>query len=149
MAGTRRHGYNAAIWVDTSAAGTMPVGTLAGGTSNLSLITSKNSWTFDQTRDLVEVTSFGDSSKTRVAGLSDGQGDFQGYLDFADTLFWNALASSSERAMILFPDTVNQTGHFVIGKAFFSPKYGASETSPVTLAVTYVAGPSGLIFQHP
>ena len=149
MAGTRRAGYNAAIWMDTSAAGTMPVGTLAAGTSSLALVTAKNSWTFDQSRDLIEVTSFGDPSKTRVAGLQDGQGDIQGFVAFDDTLIYNALSSSTERALIIFPDAVNNIGTFIIGKAFFSPKYGGQESSAVTLDVTYSAGPSGLSIVHP
>jgi hypothetical protein len=149
MAGTRRAAYNATIWIDTSSAGTMPIGTLASGTSNLSLITSKNSWSFDQSRDLIEVTSFGDTSKTRVAGLADAQGDITGYLDFADTNLYTALTSSTERAIIIFPDATNNLTTFIIGKAFFSPKYGGQETSAVTLDITYSAGPSGMSLQHP
>ncbi len=145
MAGTRRAAYNAEIWIDTSTAGTMPIGTLAGGTANLTLITSKNSWTLDQSRDLIEVTSFGDSSKTRVAGLSDAQGDITGFLDFGDSALHNALVSSTERAMIIFPDKVNNIGSFVIGKAVFSSKYGGQETGAVTLDIAYSAGPSGIV----
>jgi hypothetical protein len=127
----------------------MPIGTLAAATANLALITSKNSWSFDQSRDLVEVTSFGDTSKTRVAGLSDAQGDIQGFLDFADTLFYNALNSSTERGMVIFPDGTNNLTTFIIGKAFFSPKLGGQETGAVTLDVTFAAGPSGMTLQHP
>lgn len=149
MAGTRRAAYNATIWMDTSAAGTMPIGTLAAGTSNLALITSKNSWTFDQSRDLIEVTSFGDTSKTRVAGLQDGQGEIDGFLDFGDTNLYTALNSSTERGIIIFPDATNNLTTFIIGKAFFSPKYGGQESSAVTLDITYAAGPSGMTIQHP
>lgn len=127
----------------------MPIGTLAAATANLALITSKNSWSFDQSRDLVEVTSFGDTSKTRVAGLADAQGDIAGYLDFADTLIYNAMTSSTERGIVIFPDGTNNVTTFIIGKAFFSPKYGGAETSAVTLDITYSAGPSGMTLQHP
>lgn len=149
MAGTRRAAYNATIWIDTSSAGTMPIGTLAAGTANLSLITSKNSWSFDQSRDLIEVTSFGDTSKTRVAGLADGQGEVTGFLDFADTNLYTALNSSTERGLIIFPDASNNITTFIIGKAFFSPKYAGQETSAVTLDITFAAGPSGMTIQHP
>lgn len=149
MSGTRRAAYNAAIWIDTSSAGTMPVGTLASGTANLSLITSKNSWSFDQSRDLIDVTSFGDSSKTRVAGLQDAQGEITGFLDFGDTNLYTALTSSTERGIIIFPDATNNITTFIIGKAFFSPKMGGQESGAVTLDITFSAGPSGMTVQHP
>lgn len=144
MAGTRRHGFNAAIYVDTSTGGSAAV-----GTATLTLVTSKNSWTVDNTRNLVNVTSFGDTSETNVAGLVGAKGDFQGFEDFADTAMFNAMTSSIERGCMIFPDYTNNPGTFFSGKAFFDSKYGGSETGAVTQAVTFTAGPSGMTWTHP
>jgi hypothetical protein len=144
MAGTRRHGFNALIYVDTTTGGTAAV-----GTATLTAITSKNSWSFDQSRDLVDVTSFGDTSKTSVAGLSGASGDFTGFMDFADTAFFSAIADSKERGLIIIPDATNNATIYISGKAFFSPKFGGSESGAVTLDVTFSAGPSGLTWTHP
>lgn len=149
MAGTRRHGINAAIWMDTSSAGTMSAGTLAAGTANLTLVTSMNTWSFDQSRDFVDTTSFGDTSKNDVAGLSDGTGSIAGQLDFGDNNIWNSLASSTERALMIFPDATNNATTWVAGKAYYSPKYGGGVTASVTRSLDFRAGPTGLIWYHP
>lgn len=44
-----------------------------------------NAWTLDMATDRVEVTSFGDTNKQRVAGLPDFSGTFGG--------FWNSTTS--------------------------------------------------------
>ena len=66
-------------------------------------------------------------------------------LDGQVALLHNALVSSTERAMIIFPDKTNNVGSFIIGKAVFSAKYGGQETGAVTLDIAYSAGPSGIV----
>lgn len=144
MSKTVRHGINAAIYADTSVGGTAAV-----GTATLTLLTAKGSWSIDQTRDLVETTSFGDASKNRVAGLQDGQGTIGGFKDFADNAIWAALSASAERGLIIIPDAANNPGTFYSGKAFFSPKYAGSTTTAVTEDITFTAGPSAMAWTHP
>lgn len=139
MAGTRRHALNGAIYLDTSAGGSAAV-----GTATLVLISSKNAWTFDQTRDLVDVTSFGDTSKTSVAGLQGASGTITGFMDFADSTIFNALSSTLERGLIIIPDAANNPTRLISGKAFVSATLGGSETGAVTMDLKFDAGPTGM-----
>ena len=52
-----------------------------GSGSPLSIIGSLSSWTINFTRDKVDVTSFGESNKTYLAGLKDVSGSFEGFFD--------------------------------------------------------------------
>ena len=130
-----RHGINGQIWIDTSTAGTFS----SGGTTNLTLIPGKNDWTFDASRDFVEVTSFGDTSKTRVAGLANALGDIKGYwVDAgAGTLIDVAVASQTERALTIIPDVVNAPSHQITGKAFFSKVLGGGVAAAVSYDIHY------------
>ncbi len=137
-----RHGINGQIWIDTSAAGTFA----ASGTANLSLIASKNKWTFDASRDFVEVTSFGDTSKNYVAGLANAAGDISGFWvdSGTGTLISTATGSSTERALIIIPDVVNDQTSWIAGKAFFSKSLEGGVAEAVAFNIHYQAGPSGI-----
>lgn len=52
-----------------------------GAASPLSVIGSLSGWTINFTRDKVDVTSFGDTNKTYLAGLKDVSGTFEGFFD--------------------------------------------------------------------
>ncbi len=141
---TRRHGINAAVFVDDTSAGTNAV-----GTSTLTQLTSAATWTFDQSRDFVDVTSFGDSSHTDVAGLANAAGSVTGFHDFGGSLIFNAFASSTERGLMIFPDYINNKTTYISGKAFLSPKFGGGVTAAVTEEFDFRAGPTGLTWTHP
>src|SRR5690349_4425801 len=142
MAYTARHGRNAKIWIDTSSAGTMA----SSGTADLQLLEGKNTWDLDQAVDFVDTTSFGDSTKTSVAGLPNAAGNISGVFNLggAGTLINNLIGHSSERAIRIYPDFTNQPGTFYAGKAFFSVKTSGSVTSAVTLDIQFQAGPTGI-----
>ncbi len=142
--GTPRHGLNGKIYIDTSAAGTF-----AAGTTNLEVVSSKNSWSLDQSRDFVDTTSFGDTSKTAVAGLPSASGDISGNWDSAGTLIYNLIGGSTERAIVVFPDFTNNVGTYFAGKAFFSVKSAGSTTSAVQFDIHFEAGPTGIAWTHP
>jgi hypothetical protein len=141
-----RHGLNAKIFIDTSAAGTFAGGSVAAGTANLALITSKNTWAFDQSRAFVDVTAFLATSLSNVPGLPAASGDINGFLDFSDTLIKNVYGATTERAIMIFPDFNNEIGTIIYGKAFFSAKSGGSTTSADTLDLHFEAGPSGMSY---
>jgi len=144
-----RHGLNAKIWIDMSSAGTFAGGSVAAGTANLTAISSKNSWSFDQSRDFVDVTSFLDTSKSNVAGLPSASGSIQGSFNFADTNVYNIIGATSERAIMIWPDWTNEATTFIWGKAFFSAKSGGSTTTADTFDLDFQAGPSGMTWTHP
>jgi hypothetical protein len=141
------HGRNAAIWIDCSTAGTMS----SSGTANLNRIEGKNTWTADNSRDFVDTTSFGDSSKTNVAGLPNASIDISGNWDFAGSgsLIKNFTGAVLERAVIIFPDYVTYPTWFLSGKGFGSQKSGGGVSSAVTLDLHIEAGPSGLTWTTP
>lgn len=146
MSGTLRHGRNAAIFIDCSAAGTF-----APGTVNLTQLNGKNTWSFDQTADRVDVTAFGDSSKTTVAGLPNAEGDVSGAWDSSGsgTLVYNIIGASTERAVQIYPDYTNNKTSYISGYAFFDVKSGGGVTSAVSLDIHFTAGPSGMTWTHP
>jgi|SRR5580765_2217886 len=140
---TARHGINGQIWMDTSAAGTFA----SSGTANLQLISDKASWAFDANRDFVDVTSFGNTSKTQVAGLPGASGDITGFWDSSGAgslVINNCQNASSERAIRILPDSVNTPTSVISGKAFFAIKGGGGVGSAVTFEIHFEAGPSGI-----
>lgn len=143
MPATPRHGRNAAIFFDCTTAGTQAV-----GTSTLTQLTGKNQWTFDQSTDFVDTTSFGDTSKNAVTGLPNAVGDITGNWDSAGvgTLLYNIIGASSERGMMIFPDYLNNKTQFVTGKAFVGVKSGGGVTSAVSMDIHFEAGPTGLVW---
>lgn len=144
MAYTPRHGLNAGIFLDTSTAGTFTAGTV-----NLEQITGKNTWTFDQSVDFVDTTSFGATSKTQVAGLPGASGDISGNWDAVGTLVYNLINATAERAIMIFPDYTNNKTSYISGKAFFSVKSGGGITEAVSLDLHFEAGPTGMTWTHP
>lgn len=144
-----RHGLNAKIWADLSTAGTFAGGSIAAGTANLTALTGKNSWSFDQSRDFVDVTEFLANSKSSVAGLPNASGSLAGNLDFAQTGIFNLISATSERAVMIWPDWTNEATTFIWGKAFFSAKSGGSTTTADSFDLDFQAGPSGMTWTHP
>ncbi len=140
------HGINAAIFADLTTAGTMAV-----GTATLTRIEGKNKWTADTSRDFVETTSFGDSSKTNVAGLPNANFAVEGNWNFAGSgsLIKNAVGSTLERGFMLFPDITNYNGWYYSGKAFFSQTAAGGVAEAVTSALAINAGPTGITLTNP
>src|SRR5580765_4554492 len=140
---TARHGINGQVWIDTSTAGTFA----ATGTANLQLITDKAAWTFDASRDFVDVTSFGAVSKQQVAGLPSSSGDITGFWDSSGAgslIINNCQNASTERAIRILPDSVNTPTSVISGKGFFSIKGGGGVGAAVDFTIHYEGGPSGI-----
>lgn len=66
-----------------------------GNASPLTVVGSLSAWNISFTRDKVDVTSFGDTNKTYLAGLKDVSGSFEG---FFDTTYIRALMDESDSA---------------------------------------------------
>lgn len=124
---------------------------MAVGTSTLTQMYGQNSWTTDTSRDFVDTTSFGDSSKTNVAGLANASGDISGVNNFtgSGSLLKNFVGATAERGFMLFPDITNYNGWYYSGKAYGSQKNAGSSTTAVTLDLHFEAGSSGLTWTNP
>jgi len=95
----RRSGRNGRIYIDTSSA--------ANG-SQITSMSTIQSWSINQSRDRVETTCFGDSSKQYIMGLGDASGSFSGLIDLAVT-GWKTIADGNARALAIYPDISNHS----------------------------------------
>ncbi len=147
MAYQATSGRNATIWFDGSTAGTFA----SSGTANLVQMNGKNNWTADNSRDYIDTTSFGDTSKTSVTGLPNFAVDVSGNWDFSGSgsLVKNFVNSTTERAFILYPDFANYPTWFASGKVNASQKAAGSVSSAVTLELHMEAGSSGMAWTTP
>lgn len=104
-------------------------------------IVNLNSWSINQTTDRTEVTSFGDITKTYIAGLRDASGDISGFWDTDGELF--TTTDGEPRKFYLY-ETTDLTGSYWFGTATFDITTtgtvgGAVEVSGSWAASTAVA----------
>ena len=119
MAGTKRHGRNGALYI----------GATNGGAAVA--LNGKTKWSLSQSVDQVDATSFGDSSKTYLAGLPDGSADFEGFYDFAADAIFTAAADGLARNFYLYPDVSNHPTLYFFGTAFVDASMDVSVTDAV------------------
>lgn len=128
-----RAGRNGRIMLDTSSA----------GTGSAVAISKKNKWSVDGSTDQIDVTSFGDTTKSSVTGLPNNSGDFGGYWDDADTNIFNAWGSSVGRKLYLYPDFSNDAGTYYFTTAFISAKMEGDVSGAVQFTATWTGASSG------
>ena len=78
-----------------------------------------NNWSLNATTDKFEVTAFGDTVKTYVAGLPDASGSFSGFLDDASAQTYTAARDGSARNFYWYPKTPSNTGPYWFGTGLF------------------------------
>jgi hypothetical protein len=88
----------------------------SGATGAAVPIANLNSWSISQATDRTEVTAFGDSTKTYIAGLRDASGDFGGYHD-TDGLLYN-MTDGIARKFYLY-ETTDSVVKYWYGTATF------------------------------
>jgi len=102
----RIHGRNGRLYAGIASAGTAePVAFL-------------NAWSLSAATDDVEITAFGDTNKTYVAGLPDIAGSYKGFFDSATAQTWTAATDGVARKVYLYPDNT-ATGTYWYGTATF------------------------------
>jgi len=94
------HGRNGRILVDVAATAA------AEGAATAEPIPLLADFSVEQARDRAEVTAFGDSTKTYVAGLSDASGSVNGFLS-DDSLNIFTVADGTSRSFYLYVDYDN------------------------------------------
>jgi hypothetical protein len=119
-------GRNAAIYmgVTTSAAA--------------SPITFQNSWSMEFTTDKIDVTSFGDSTKTYVAGIADATGQFAGFYDDASAQTYTAAIDGLSRRFYLYPNSNLPTQYF-FGTIFADMSINSEVAGAVQVSATWNA----------
>lgn len=93
----RIHGRNGRLFVDIAATAA------AAGAANAVEIPFLADYSIEQARDRAEVTSFGDTTKTYVAGLADASGTLNGFLDDASLDIYR-VSDGSARSFYLYVD---------------------------------------------
>ena len=78
-----------------------------------SLLTFQNKYTINLTFDKIDVTAFGDETKTYVAGIADASGDFAGWMDDASVQTYTAAIDGLARKFYLYPSSLS------VGRYFF------------------------------
>jgi hypothetical protein len=104
MPSQREHGRNGVVY--------MGITQSAGVSSAATPIAFLTDWTVNKVTDKVEVTAFGDSNKTYVAGLPDATGDFSGWYDYFTPQTYIAAGDGIPRNFYLYPNTLNPTDYF-------------------------------------
>ena len=108
----------------------------SGGTAEP--ITFLNNWSINFATDKIEVTAFGDSGKTYVAGLPDASGDYSGFYDDESTQFYTAAVDGVARKFYLYPSTTSNTKYWY-GTAFFDYNVQAAVDGAVQVSGSWNA----------
>lgn len=108
----------------------------SGGTAEP--ITFLNNWSINFTTDKIEVTAFGDTGKTYVAGLPDASGDYSGFYDDGTTQFYTAATDGVARKFYLYPSTSTATQYW-FGTAIFDFNVNAAVDGAVEVTGSWSA----------
>lgn len=97
-----------------------------------------NRWSMSAQGDRVEVTSFGETTKTYVQGLPDAQGQYAGYYDSASDQLYAAALDGLSRKTYLYPD-FNDTTEYFYGTAFFDFSVDVAVDGAVSISGSFGA----------
>src|SRR6266566_5554752 len=122
----RIHGRKGVIYMD-----------IAGGGS-ASPLPFQAKWSISFTVARADVTAFGDSNKTYVAGLPDASGDFSGFYDDATKQSYTAATDGIARAFYLYPSSATATQYWY-GNILPDFKVDGDVNASVNVAATWVA----------
>ena len=108
---------------------------LASDTAAAEAVTFLREWSIDFSVDNQDVTAFGDSNKTYVAGLPDATGGFSGFFDNATAQLYTAASDGLARRFYLYPDaTVATAGPYWFGTALFDFSLSGAVDGAVTVS---------------
>jgi predicted secreted protein len=95
-----------------------------------------NSWELSPSSDILDITSFGDDWKNKIAGLKDWSAKVSGQFDFSDTngqlALWTAFLNGSTVSLVLSPDGTQTFTGTAFVKAV-SPKAGVADVVSVDI----------------
>lgn len=101
-------------------------------------VTFLNNWSINFQVDRIEVTAFGDSNKTYVAGLPDASGDYAGFYDDESNQFYTAATDGVPRKFYLYPNTTNNSQYW-FGTATFDFSVNAAVDGAVQVSGSWSA----------
>lgn len=124
----RRSGRNGRIYIDMS----------ANANGSASPISTLQTWSISQTRDRVETTCLGDSSKQYIMGLGDATGSFAGLIDLGEVNF-STIADGNARKMYIYPDRANHQGIYWFTTAVLDASFDSGVNDLVKASVNWAA----------
>lgn len=101
-------------------------------------LTYQNSWSMSFTSDKIDVTSFGDSTKTYVVGIADATGEFSGFYDDASNQTYTAAIDGLSRKFYLYPSSLTPTEYF-FGTVFADMNVNGTVAGAVEVSATWNA----------
>jgi hypothetical protein len=116
--------------------GAMYANLTSGGTAEP--IAFLNTWSVSFSTDRSEVTAFGDTTKTYIAGLPDFQGNYGGFFDTATAQLYTAATDGVARKFYLYPDRTTPTTYW-FGTAFFDMSIDTPVDGPVSISGSFAA----------
>lgn len=101
-------------------------------------LTYQNTWSISFTTDKIDVTSFGDSTKTYVTGIADATGEFAGFYDDSTAQTYTAAIDGLSRRFYLYPNSNLATQYFW-GTVFVDQNINATVSGAVEVSATWNA----------
>lgn len=122
-------GRNAAIYLgQTTSAAASP-------------LTYKNSWSISFETEKIDVTTFGDSTKTYVTGIADAMGELAGFYDDASNQSYTAAIDGLSRKFYLYPNSNTPTQYF-FGTVFIDMSINGTVAGAVEVSAKWNAATS-------
>ena len=118
----------------------------SNGSGSASPLRYASKWTLDGETEQIEVTAFGDTTKTFIAGLPNAQGTISGFYDDTASTGSTALFAMSQsgvaRKTYFYPKTPSTSGPYWFGTANWSVSYETDVSGAVTISGTWSAATS-------
>jgi hypothetical protein len=103
-----------------------------------SLLSYQNSFSMSFESEKIDVTAFGDSNKSYVAGIADAMGEFSGFYDDATAQTLTAAIDGLSRKFYLYPSS-NSTGTYFFGTVFVDFSINAEVAGAVEVSAKWNA----------
>jgi len=104
-------------------------------------VASLTSWSLDMSTDKIDVTSFGDTTKTYVQGLPDITGRFEGNWDDTEATLFAARSSADGAKLYLYP-SLDAATRYAYGVAWLDVSMNVDVTGAVKVSGTFSAASS-------
>lgn len=101
-------------------------------------VASLTSWSLDMNTDKIDVTSFGDTTKTYVQGLPDLTGRFEGNWDDTEATLMAARASADGAKLYLYP-SLDAATKYAYGVAWLDASMNVDVNGAVKVSGTFSA----------
>lgn len=108
----------------------------SGGTAEA--VTFLNQWSLNFSTNNIDVTAFGDTTKTYVSSLPDCTGSYAGFYDNATVQMYTAATDGVARKFYLYPDNGTTTQYW-FGTGIFDMNIDGSVDGAVAISGDFAA----------